>query len=53
MVAMTDFNNFEAIRYLHRRLQRIGLIDKLRELGAKHGDTVLIGEHELAFSEEP
>ena len=52
MVAMTDLGNDEAVRYLHRRLQRIGVIDRLRELGAEEGDTVAVGEVEFAFSDE-
>jgi len=52
MVAMTDLGNDEAVRYLHRRLQRIGVIDRLRDLGAQEGDTVAVGEVEFAFSDE-
>ena len=52
MVAMTDLANDEAVRYLHRRLQRIGVIDRLRELGAEEGDTVAVGDVEFAFSDE-
>ena len=52
MVAMTDLGNDEAVRYLHRRLQRIGVIDRLRELGAEEGDTVAVGQVEFAFSDE-
>ena len=49
---MTDLKNDEALRYLHRRLERIGVIKKLRDLGATEGDTVTIGELEFAFAEE-
>ena len=52
MVAMTDLGNDEAVRYLHRRLQRIGVIDRLREMGAEEGDTVAVGDVEFAFSDE-
>jgi GTPase len=51
MVAMTDLNNDEALRYLHRRLVRMGVIEKLREMGAEEGDTVIIGEVELGYTE--
>jgi Obg family GTPase CgtA-like protein len=30
----------------------MGVIDRLRELGAQEGDTVKIGEAEFAFAEE-
>lgn len=52
MVAMTNLNNEEALHYLHRRLERLGVINKLRDLGAKEGDTVRIGSFEFAFAEE-
>lgn len=51
LVAMTNFENMEAIRYLHRKLTRIGVIDRLRDAGATEGDLVQIGEVELAFSD--
>jgi GTP-binding protein len=43
LVAMTDLENEEAVRYLHRRLERLGVIERLRELGAEEGDDVVIG----------
>lgn len=52
MVAMTDLKNKDAVRYLHRRLQRIGVIDKLRELGAEEEATVYIGDYAFSFTDE-
>jgi GTP-binding protein len=52
MVAMTDMDNDEALRYLHRRLEKIGLIEQLRDMGAEEGDTVEIGELEFSFTDE-
>jgi GTP-binding protein len=52
MVEMTELTNDEAVRYLHRRLERVGVIDKLRELGAEEGDEVTIGELTFAFTDE-
>lgn len=52
LVAMTDLENDEAVRYLHRRLERIGVIEKLRERGAQEGDNVLIGDVSFAFTDE-
>ena len=49
VVVMTDLDNEEAIRYLHRRLQRMGVLRRLRHLGAKDGDRVRIGAIELDF----
>jgi len=48
-VAMTDLENEEAVLHLHRRLERMGVIRRLRELGAKEGDRVRIGAVELNF----
>lgn len=48
-VVMTDLGNDEALRYLHRRLERMGVIRRLRRLGAKHGDRVRIGDIQLGF----
>ncbi len=50
-VVMTNLDNEEAVRYLHRRLQRMGVIRRLRALGAKDGDRVRIGSVELEFVE--
>jgi len=52
LVAMTDLENDEAVRYLHRRLQRLGVIERLRELGAEEGDTVYVGSAVFAFSDQ-
>jgi GTP-binding protein len=42
-VAQTDFGNAEAVGYLADRLNRIGIEDRLMELGARAGDAVAIG----------
>lgn len=52
MVAMTDLNNRDSVRYLHRRLERMGVIDKLREMGAKEGETVHVGNAVFTFTDE-
>jgi GTP-binding protein len=51
MVAMTDLGNSEAVRYLHRRLERLGVIQRLRDLGADEGDTVRVGDWAFTFTE--
>jgi GTP-binding protein len=48
-VVMTDLGNQDAIQHLHRRLQQMGVIRRLRALGAQHGDRVRIGSTELEF----
>ncbi len=42
-VQQTDFSNTEAVGYLADRLNRIGIEDRLLELGAQPGDGVAIG----------
>ncbi|HIW29592.1 MAG TPA: Obg family GTPase CgtA, partial [Candidatus Luteococcus avicola] len=42
-VRQTDFNNAEAVGYLADRLNRLGVEEKLLELGAVTGDAVAIG----------
>lgn len=52
MVKMTDLTNEEAVRRLHRKLERIGVLQRLRQAGIQHGDTVRIGSEEFEFSNE-
>ncbi len=47
-VRQTDFSNDEAVGFLADRLNRLGVEDRLLELGAQEGDAVLIGEAENA-----
>lgn len=51
MVAMTDLQNRDAVRYLHKRLDRLGVIEELRKAGAEEGDTVYIGDRVFAFTD--
>jgi len=52
MIAMTDLGNRDALRYLQRRLERIGVIERLRKMGVEEGDLVTVGEVEFGFSDE-
>jgi GTP-binding protein len=47
-VRQTDFGNDEAVGYLADRLNRLGVEDRLLELGAEIGDDVVIGERDNA-----
>lgn len=42
-VRQTDFSNEEAVRYLADRLRKLGVEDRLAQLGAVEGSTVIIG----------
>ena len=47
-VRQTDFSNDEAVGFLADRLNRLGVEQRLLELGAEEGDTVLIGPEDDA-----
>jgi GTP-binding protein len=52
LVMRTQIDNEYALRRLHRQLERMGVIKRLRQEGAKHGDTVRIRDLEFDFSDE-
>ena len=52
LVRRTDTNNEYALRRMHRQLDKMGVIKQLRDLGARHGDTVTIRDHEFDFQDE-
>ncbi|MBL8049430.1 MAG: GTPase ObgE [Chthonomonas sp.] len=49
MVKMTNLNNTDSVRFLHRRLERMGVIERLRELGADEDDSVFVGDAVFSF----
>ncbi|MES4791816.1 MAG: GTPase ObgE, partial [Chloroflexota bacterium] len=51
MVAMTDMEMKDAVRYLHRRLERIGIMDALRKAGIQEGDNVSIGDFDFGYTD--
>ena len=44
----TDFSNDEAVGFLADRLNRLGVEERLLELGATEGDAVMIGPEDSA-----
>jgi GTP-binding protein len=54
-VRQTDFSNDEAVGFLADRLNRLGVEDRLLELGAQEGDAVLIGheDNSVVFDFKP
>ncbi len=54
-VRQTDFGNSEAVGYLADRLNRLGVEDRLLEIGANAGDAVAIGagQHPVVFDFAP
>lgn len=51
LIAMTDLENDDAVRVLHRKLDRIGVIQKLRDMGASSGDEVYAGDYVFEFED--
>lgn len=49
--AMTYWEYDQSVRRFQRILQSLGIEEELRDLGVKEGDTVLIGEYELEWSD--
>jgi GTPase len=51
-VAMTYLESDEALRRLHRKLERLGVIQALKDAGIEDGDTVTIGAIEFDYADE-
>jgi GTPase len=49
LIAMTDMNNEAGVRRLQRILDKMGVVSRLRDLGAEHGHQVRIGTVEFDF----
>jgi GTP-binding protein len=52
LVRMTDLENEEAIKYLHKQFKKIELDEKLIRAGAEEGDIVEIAGEQFDFSPE-
>ncbi len=51
LIHMTRLEESESLQYLHRRLERIGVLNKLRDLGVMEGDTVRIAGWEFNYED--
>lgn len=51
-VAMTNFNNPDAVERFYRILGRMGVVKELKARGVREGDTVHCGDEELIFESE-
>jgi GTP-binding protein len=49
LVDSVNFSDQESISWFHRSLQKLGVIEALRNAGAKQGDTVFVEEQEFDF----
>jgi GTPase len=50
LAAMTNFDSDEALARFERALAKMGVEQRLRDLGAAEGDTVRIGPYEFTYS---
>ena len=48
---MTKFSNDEAVKRFTNKLRKLGIDDKLKELGAEDGDTVRILDLEFDYKD--
>ena len=51
LMASVNFDNEDSLNWFHRSLRRLGVIDALRERGAREGDSVVIDDMEFDFIE--
>ena len=51
IIRSVNFGDLDSLNYFHNCLRKSGIIDALREKGAKDGDTVVIDEMEFEFTE--
>ncbi len=49
LVSMTNLDNSEAIDYLQKRFDKLGIEERLIEEGAKEGDTIEIADELFDF----
>ncbi len=49
LLASVNFDDNESLNWFHRTLRRLGVVDALREKGAREGSTVAIGDMEFDF----
>lgn len=47
----TDFDSYEGVKFLENYLKRRGIMDKLKDLGFKSGDTLIINRYEMEYFE--
>ncbi len=51
LIDSVNFDDQESLNWFHRTLRRLGVIDALRQAGAREGSVVRIAEMEFDFVE--
>lgn len=49
LIDAVNFDDYESMNWFHKTLKASGVIDRLRELGAREGDTVRLGGDGIEF----
>ena len=51
ILGSVNLNNFDSLQYFQRAIQRIGIVDALKDLNIKEGDTVRMYDLEFDYIE--
>jgi len=51
LIRVTDFRDMASTNHLYRKLKEIGLLAELEKHGITTGDTILLNDHEMIWSE--
>ena len=51
LINSTNFTDYESLQYFQRALIRSGIVEALKQKGAKEGDTIIIDESQFDFVE--
>ena len=51
LLRVVNFKNFDSVNNLYIQLKKLGILKELEDLGIESGDTVLIGNKEMIWSE--
>jgi GTPase len=51
LMRVTNFSSFDSVNHLFYQLKKINLLDELKNCGIKTGDTVLVGNREMIWSD--
>jgi GTP-binding protein len=51
LIRVTNFDDYDAVNHLFQQFKRMNLINALKECGIKTGDTVIVGDQEMVWSD--
>ena len=51
IIRKVNIADYESLFYLHKKLDEIGLNNKLKQMGIKEGDIVKIGNYEMEWED--